>query len=272
MSIPLGAASGINLQSVPGQLFAAMGTIRAISSETRSLKQSSAVSLAVNGPWTPPQYSEPALTVLTVPSQTSTTSGLPSTTLTVYVFDAVFRLNHSRTYRKTQHPVLTGAAISDHIYAEPARVTLEIGMSDAMSSFTSGVWVGASTKSISAWQILKQLGSAKTLFTLTTRLDTYYNMAIVSAISPDDNKTKHALRASLVLEEIIAGSVSSTVASSAVPQVSDNTPNGVVQPSAPSAQQLQQNAIPSTLWPGTVLYPNVPGAGNVSSNSLSQSQ
>ena len=271
MTIPLGAGLGINLQSVPGQLFAAMGTIRALSSDIK-LNKEAIVGAVTYGPWTPPQYSQPALTVLSVPATTSTTSGQPITTISVYVFDAVFKLTHSRTYKKTQHPVLTGASITDHVYAEPARVVLEIGMSDAMASFTNGVWVGASTKSISAWQILKQLGLAKTLFTLSTRLDTYNNMVIVSAVAPDDNKTKHALIATIVLEEIIAASVSSTPNASARPQTSGSTQSGVVQSVPPNQQQVQQNVIPSTLWPNTQTYPNVLGAGSVSSNNLGQNQ
>jgi hypothetical protein len=223
-----------------------------------------------SGPWTPPQYAQPALTILTVPPSSNTSNGQPATSATNYVFDAVFRLMHTRRLTKTKHPVLTGANISDHAYIECARVTLEIGMSDAMSSFADGVWVGAATKSISAWQIIKGLQTNKTLLTLTTRLDTYFNMLVVEATSPDEVKTLHGLRASIVLEEQIAGSIASQAVSRARPQTSGSTSGGTIQGTSPNASQVQQNVIPSTLYPDTPTFPQVPGAGNVSSNSLGQ--
>ncbi len=228
------------------------------------------VQIQSNGPWTPPQYSQPALTILTVPATQNSSSGQAQSSQVTYVFDAVFRVLHHRTAHKTSHPVLTGANISDHVYIDPSKVTLEIGMSDAMSSFAQGVWVGASTKSISAWQILKSLQINKTLITLTTRLDTYSNMVIIDASSPDENKTKHALRATFILEELLSASVVSTPSSSARPQTTGSTPTGTVQSTLPNSSQTQQNVIPSPLYPNVQTYPQVPGAGNVSSNSLSQ--
>lgn len=242
------------------------------------------------GPWTPPQYSQPALTMLTVTSKipaSSTVSSLSSgsqgigsagttfktgvseqtnttTIVTNYVFDAVFKILHKRTVKKTSHPVLTGVNISDHAYNLPTQVTLEIGMSDSMTSYDAGIWVGASTKSISAWQIIKQLEIAKTLFTLQTRLDTYLNMMIIDATAPDDNRTEHALKATIVLEELISASVYSTPSQSARAQTSDATPFGIVQTTSPNVEQLIQH---QELAPYP--YPQIPGAGTISSNSIS---
>lgn len=233
-------------------------------------KKNTGVTLATNGPWTPPQYSQPSLTILTVPASSSSSTGQPASSSVSYVFDAVFRVLHKRTIKKTSHPVLTGANISDHAYVEPSRVTLEIGMSDAMASFSNGIWVGASTKSISAWQILKGLANNFTLMTLTTRLDTYQRMMIIDLGSPDENKTKHGLRSTIVLEELLSASVISTPASSARPQTTNATPGGTIQSSSPNLSQTEQYSIPSPLYPNVPTYPTVPGAGDVSSNSLSQ--
>jgi len=223
------------------------------------------------GPWTPPQYSQPALTILSVvqpPFTISPRQGSP--VQTDYVFDAIFRINHQRRLRKTSHPVLTGANISDHAYLEPSRVTLEIGMSDSMASYSNGVWTGFSTKSISAWQVIKGFEVNKTLITLTTRLDTYVNMLVVEATAPDDHKTKHALKATIVLEELLAASVQSVPPVSARNQTTGSTTNGIVQSTTPNSSQVQQNVIPSSLYPDVQTYPQVPGAGSVSSNSLSR--
>jgi hypothetical protein len=229
------------------------------------------------GPWTPPQYGLPAVTVLTIPAQASNTTGQPASTEINYVFDAVFRILHKRSVRKTSHPVLTGANISDHSYIVAAQVTFEIGMSDCMASYQDGVWVGASTKSISAWQIIKSILQNKTLLTLTTRLDTYQNMLIMDAIAPDDNKTSHALRATIIMEELLSASVVSIASQSAIPQTTGNTPNGVTQATTPNPTQVSQfqvipgqtDAATGPVVPG-MLYTAVPGSGDYSSNSIYQ--
>lgn len=215
------------------------------------------------GPWTPPQYAKPALTVITVPA--TTTAGPVN-----YVFDAVFRLMHRRSVHKTQHPVLTGANISDHFFVEPARLVLEIGMSDVMSSYKSDMWVGASTKSISAWQILKGLALNGTLVTVTTRLDTYINMQVLDIGSPDDNKTLHGLRATITLEELLSASVSSVSTSSSRSQTTSDSSNSVVSGTGVNPSQEAQNVIPSDQYPDVVTYPQISGAGDVSSNNLGQ--
>jgi hypothetical protein len=237
------------------------------------------------GPWTPPQYSQPALTMLTVTSTVKgTTSSLNSgqspteigdaitfstgvqeqsqTQVVNYVFDAVFRVTHKRRIKKTSHPVLTGVNISDHAYSEPAQVSLEIGMSDSMTSYDQGIWVGGATKSISAWQVMKTLAINKTLFTLQTRLDTYINMLIVDLGAPDDNKTQHALRTTIVLEEQISASVYSAPSQSALTQTTDSTPKGVIQALAPNEEQITAHIV------DPLTYSTIPGAGSISSNSV----
>lgn len=239
-------------------------------SSIASAQSDATVASSASGSWTPPQFSKPAVTIITVPAAASVTTGQPFSPAIDYIFDAVFKITHRRIQVKTQHPVLTGANISDHRFVKPSRVNLEIGMSDAMSSFTQGVWVGSSTKSISAYQILKGLMDSGTLVTLTTRLDTYYNMLIEDMSAPDDNKTSHGLRAYIVLEEVIAGSISSLATSSARPQTTGSSVGGTVQSTPPNPSQVEQNVIPSSLYPNTPTFSQVPGAGSVSSNSLSQ--
>jgi hypothetical protein len=212
------------------------------------------------GPWTPPQWSKPALTVISLPQtaaqvaqaqQAIATAGNDNVLanqiapgLNNYVFDAVIRASHRRVLKKTQHPVMTGTNISDHAYIEPARLTLEIGMSDAMAAFASGgEWAtGWNSKSISAWQTIKQW-----------------------------------LRATIVFGELITASVLATqgaAATSARPHVSNISPAGVVQ-GAPIAQdQLLQHVVTSDAYPVNPAYPDVkpnpfvPGAGTVSSPTL----
>lgn len=261
-------ASGIILPSVLSIAASASEAIIFTSQAQRFVDQNSEA-IQTNGPWTPPQYSQPALTILQVPSGSSLTNGQPSSPQINYVFDAVLKIIHRRIIRKTSHPVLTGANLTDHAYVEPSRVSLEIGMSDVMAAYQNGMWTGASTKSISAWQTLKQLALSKTPLTLITRLDTYLNMIIIETTAPDDNKTKFGLRAALVLEEILTASVISVATASARPQTTNSTPGGTVQAIVPNGSQVEQFQIPSPLYPDVKVYPTVPGAGKLSGNSLS---
>src|SRR5262249_51687603 len=94
----------------------------------------------------PPQWStQGQLVSLTV--QLPTDSPFAASGPTTYYFDAVFRTDHLSSLTPTRHPVQNGAAITDHTYLEPKRVVLEVGFSDAMDSYVSGQYAGASTKS-----------------------------------------------------------------------------------------------------------------------------
>lgn len=226
-----------------------------------------------NGPWAPPQFAKPALTVITVPASVgNANTGQAATPAINYVFGNpnVLKAMHRRSAHKTQHPVLTGANISDHVYIMPARLTLEILASDAMSVLAGNSWTGFSTLSLSVWQTFKQLMLNRTPLTVTTRLDTYYSMIILDIDTSDDIRTLHGLRATISLEEVISGSVSTATPISSRGQSTGSTSVGTVQSSPVSSTQQQQNVIPSSLYPTAPTYPQVPGAGTASSNNLGQ--
>jgi hypothetical protein len=218
-------------------------------------------------PWTPPQYSQPALTVLVQPAIFDKATGKPITNPTNWVFDAVLRINHRRVLTKTQHPVLTGASISDHAFMQPNAITLEIGMSDVMAAYTSDMWVGAATKSVSAWQVIKNLQVNRVLLTVLTRLDAYPNMIIESVTSTDTNVTLHGLRALINLSEVISAGVTSTPVVSARPQTTLDTIPGTIAGVDPDPVLLDQHMIPSVEYPDASQY-HVLGSGVFSSNNL----
>lgn len=150
----------------------------------------------------------------------------------IYFFDAPLRLSHDTTLRITEHPVQSGVAITDHSYVLPARLSVEIGISDAMDSYMSGQWGEA--KSVNAYQTLLDLQQTnRMLLTIMTRLNTYDNMVIERIEAPDDFKTKYGLRALVTFREIIVASLSlSASGSSSLPHVTDSTSTGSVQPEA----------------------------------------
>lgn len=248
----------------------------------------------------PPQWSKPALVILTVPGVSQTTSSPEtqgtasgtSTSLSVggsaastttqrttpisYVFDAVLKLHHSQRVTKTRHPVQTGGDISTHAFLEPAQVSMEIGMSDAMDSYATTATMnqppffiqqfgGGATggKSVAAYVTLRSLQAARTPVNLTTRLWSYTNM-IITAIEPDeDSRTITGLRMRVEFEQIFIANIGNTT-TSARPDATDSNAQGLTNTTAPTTGTLQQFT-----YAGTPV--DVPGAGSLSSSPVTSS-
>lgn len=119
-----------------------------------------------------------------------------------FVFDAVFNTDHSANLTVTQHPVQSGASISDHAYMEPDEVSLEVGMTDVAAE------AAGTSRSVNAYTQLRAIMELREPVTLITRLKTYENMIITSISAPDDVKTMHALRASVYFQQLNIVSVS----------------------------------------------------------------
>lgn len=233
----------------------------------------------------PPNWSQPQLTSISVvlpstqtesvshnitgddgaplPGATSnpTTKQTPNASQsTTYFFDAIMRVGHDQDAVVTEHPIQSGASISDHIYLVPARVELEIGMSDVLDSYVSGQYSDNSSKSVSAYQKLLYLQGLGVPLTVTTRLNTYNNMVIESIRADDSVETLYGLRARVRFKQIIVGTVSVTT-QSARPNASDSTNPGAAQPEAIPAE-LQKYTNASGQWsstpitsPPTTLFP-----------------
>jgi hypothetical protein len=151
------------------------------------------------------------------------------TNIAGYFFDAVLRLDHSSTLRITEHPIQTGAPLTDHSYMLPSSLTMEIGFSDCMDSLVQGQYSGAGGKSISAYQKLRDLQSQRTPLTVVTRLRTYKNMLIQAITSSDDVRTAYGLRCLITLRQIILATVQTTTAVSSKSQTTDSTKSGTKQ-------------------------------------------
>lgn len=126
---------------------------------------------------------------------------------TVHVFDAIMKTDHTTALRITEHPVQIGANVADHAFILPERVILEIGMSDVMDSYKPDRWKEYSTKSISAFQKLKELQYKRQPVVLDTRLNIYDNMVIENIHTPDDYQTIEGLKCSVIFRQIIAAQV-----------------------------------------------------------------
>lgn len=236
------------------------------------------------GPWRPPQWStQPQIYSITAvfpatgslvsssingapTSSTPTNVQFTAPTTKIYFFDAVFTADHEQEMVITKHPVQTGAPIADHAYLLPARLVLEIGISDAMMSYASGQYTSFASKSVSAFQTFLGLQAARVLMTVSSRLKTYQNMLITNVRAREEQRTKYALRASITFEQIFLASTAQQ-AVSAASQVTDSTAQGPVNtaPPAPAVEeafQVTPPGFPTEPIPG---IPIVPGSGAWSS-------
>ncbi|MBU1067777.1 hypothetical protein KKE60_08325 [Patescibacteria group bacterium] len=146
-----------------------------------------------------------------------------------WVFDAVIKLEHNESQRITQHPVQTGANITDHSYALPAKLTMEIGMSDVMEGYLFGQWgsdVSEPTRSVKAYQMLVDWKNYGIPLIITTRLKTYYDMVVAFVSAPDDARTKHGLKCMATFQQIFVAAVADQPGPGALPQVTGRTQGG----------------------------------------------
>ena len=186
---------------------------------------------------------------------------------TFYAFDAVLSLGHEQEMELTRHPVQSGSSITDHAYIQPARLTLDVGMSDAIDSYEQpDTWSGSTSKSVSAYQTMLSLQRSRIPLSLTTRLRNYSNMLVVSITPNDTSKTFAGLRMTVVFEQIILASINVIVVSSR-PQDTGISLFGSLNPVPPSSSLTDQNNISG------ISDPAVPsgalGSGNWSSSPSS---
>lgn len=164
-----------------------------------------------------------------------------------FFFDAYLRLDHTRKTKITQHPVETGAAITDHAYVEPAELIIEIGMSDACVSFVQGQFNQKYSRSVSAIDVIWKLQEQRIPMDVLTRLKVYKNMLIEVVSVPDDWQSLNSLKATVTLREIKVVSVktvtmNSSPTTSTDPQKTATTNKGTQQVTQPNQSVLKQTS------------------------------
>lgn len=176
-----------------------------------------------NKAWRPPQWGRvPVLPNMDDPGAysylTSMATQDSSGGYNTYFFDAIISAQHTTRRQITEHPVQWGAAISDHSYQLPAILTLEVGMSDSMSSFDTAAYSpnSGAGKSVNAYQTFVELQKTGQPLVVNTHLQRYTNMIIENISILDNNKTTYSARFSISFKEIFIG-ITSTVSKSLFP-------------------------------------------------------
>lgn len=248
------------------------GQLRVFSAIGDKLAENAVLNLAV--PFRPPQWAQPALTMLTIAAQyvqsngpqqvaqgganvatviaaavsslsgTSAATAPPNATPAYLVFDGVLRISHSQPMVATEHPVQNSANLSDHIRAQQAVISMDVLMTDVLPAYAVGMWVGNSSKSIACFQTLDNLRLNRIPLTLTTRLKTYYPVFIMNITPEDTVKTRYGFRGRIEFKQINLFSLA-TQTVSARTQTTGSTTQGQTNPTPVPAGVMSQNGVPN---------------------------
>lgn len=146
-----------------------------------------------------------------------------------WFFDAYLKMTHTSRLTITEHPVQTGAAISDHAFLQPKELSMEVGMSNVATSFVPGQFTEGYSRSVTAFRVLTELQKLRVPIQIHTRLNLYENMLIEVISAPDDFTTLDGLRCTVTFREILVAQVT-TVQISARPEVTDASNRGNPEP------------------------------------------
>ncbi|MGR7849497.1 phage baseplate protein [Klebsiella aerogenes] len=114
---------------------------------------------------------------------------------------------HSDTLEITEHPVETGAPVSDHAYKRPSEVVMEVGFAgggsllDFIDTSSLGITLGLSPKE--TYQQILDLQTSRIPFDVVTGKRLYSNMLIRAIEVTTDRTSENVLMAVLTLREVI---------------------------------------------------------------------
>ena len=163
--------------------------------------------------------------------------------------DVTIEEDHEDVLEITQHPVETGAKISDHASRQPARVDIHVGFSN--SSAQSEGYVQ------SVYEMFLALQRAREPFSVSTGKRNYSSMLINNLVVTTDSSREYSLDVVVTLREVIIASTQTTGgANSNAPAATTPTRN----------DGLQNPGNPTTFPPYTTLRATgdyQPNIGNI---------
>lgn len=160
---------------------------------------------------------------------------------------------HSDTLEITEHPVETGAPVSDHAYKRPSEVVMEVGFAgggsllDFIDTSSLGLTLGLSPKE--TYQQILDLQSSRIPFDVVTGKRLYSNMLIRAIEVTTDRTSENVLMAVLTLREVIITQTQQiSVADKADMKEGANT--SAVINSGTKAAKPQNESLLSSGWQG----------------------
>lgn len=160
---------------------------------------------------------------------------------------------HNDTLEITEHPVETGAPVSDHAYKRPSEVVMEVGFAgggsllDFIDTSSLGLTLGLSPKE--TYQQILDLQTSRIPFDVVTGKRLYSNMLIRAIEVTTDRTSENVLMAVLTLREVIITQTQQiTVADKADMKEGANT--SAVINSGTKAAKPQNESLLSSGWQG----------------------
>jgi hypothetical protein len=118
--------------------------------------------------------------------------------------DVTIEEAHTDELEITEHPVEKGAAVTDHAYLKPAKLTIKAGVTDARADNN----VNGDRLTVAMYEALRKLQATREPFDVVTGKRVYGNMLIKSLGVVTDAATENVLMLSMELQQIIIVNVS----------------------------------------------------------------
>jgi hypothetical protein len=141
---------------------------------------------------------------------------------------------HNDTLRITDHPVETGAAVTDHAFHLPYEVQMRVGFSDSSHQASGFVKM--------IYQTMITLQQSREPMNVSTGKRLYQNMLIQSMQVTTDETSEYALNMTVNLREIIITNTQQTAGASPSNQ---STPSQTADPSDQGSQTLASRDDPN---------------------------
>lgn len=122
----------------------------------------------------------------------------PARNIGGFTADVTIQEQHNDSSTITEHPVERGAAISDHVYANPNQLTVMVGWSN--SSMKAGGDTGYVQR---IYQQILALQTAAKPFDVITGKRRYRNMLIQAVATTTDEKTENVLILTVSMRTVI---------------------------------------------------------------------
>ena len=151
------------------------------------------------------------------------------------VLDASIEEMHTMTSKISQFPVEDGSTISDNIYNEPEKISIQgVITSTPLPNSPNYFFGSAENAPRDAYDYLCRLRKNKELITVTTDLMVYKNMGITSIRIPKNTKVGGSLQFTIELEKV------NIVSSKTVPAINLKPTQNADKQAAPPANLGKQ--------------------------------
>ncbi|EIL88525.1 hypothetical protein UU9_12278 [Rhodanobacter fulvus Jip2] len=150
--------------------------------------------------------------------------------------------HHRDEVALTDHPIDSGAPVTDHAFSRPSELLMTIGWSDAASFFDVG---GSSNNAEDAYPALLELMNQRSPLGVVTGKRTYDNMVIVSLDTVTDAKTNSTLVIEVGMRQVIIVETATTTLAPVTQQqepekTAESVDQGMKQPVQPKESGLYQ--------------------------------